>query len=90
MLSARRQKNTDEGMSIREKSEASRRGIWRTEKGIHLLFLEAQIGWAATLCQAVYQARQGVGGGGAVISKTRLCPAFVEFSVYWGRHISMK
>lgn len=29
-------------------------------------------------------------GGGAVISKTRLCPAFVEFSVYWGRHISMK
>lgn len=58
--------HTDEGISDQQtqKGKASRRGIWRTEKGIHLLFLEAKIGWATTWCQAAYQALGAAGGGG--------------------------
>ena len=49
-----------------------------------MLFHEASVDLAPTLCQAVYPAPED-----AMISKTGLGPAFVELSVSWERQISI-
>lgn len=79
--------HTDEGMSDgqTQEGEASRRGIWRPRREFICCFVKPR------LVRLLLYARQSTRHwGDAAISKTRLGPAFVEFSVCWRRQLSSK